>query len=51
MVRAMLDGGCELMAMDEYGDGRQDWEGKALLEKLPANLLLVGRKKLRAPRD
>ncbi len=45
MVRAMLDGGCELMAIEEYGDGRQDWEGEAPLEKLPANLLLVGRKK------
>ena len=45
MVRAMLDGGCELTAMEEYGDGRQDWEGNAPLEKLPANLLLVGRKK------
>ena len=49
MVRAMLDGGCELTAMEEYGDGRQDWEGKAPLEKLPANLLLAGRKILRAP--
>ncbi|MXX02765.1 MAG: class I SAM-dependent methyltransferase [Gemmatimonadetes bacterium] len=45
MVRAMLDGGCELTAMEEYGDGRQDWEGEAPLENLPANLLLVGRKK------
>ena len=45
MVRAMLDGGCELMAMEEYGDGRQDWERDTPLEKLPANLLLVGRKK------
>ena len=48
MVRAMLDGGCELMAMEEYGDGRQDWEREAPLENLPANLLLVGRKKPRA---
>lgn len=47
MVRAMLDGGCELMAMEEYGDGRQDWERVAPLENLPANLLLVGRKKPR----
>ena len=51
MVRAMLDGGCELTAMEEYGDGRQDWEGKAPLEKLPANLLLVGRKKPRTVRS
>ena len=49
MVRAMLEGGCELTAMEEYGDGRQDWEGDAPLEKLPANLLLVGRKKPRTP--
>lgn len=46
MVRAMLDGGCELTAMGEYGDGRQDWEGTAPLEKLPTNLLLVGRKRV-----
>ncbi len=49
MVRAMLDGGCELTAMEEYGDGRQGWEGDAPLENLPANLLLVGRKKLNSP--
>ncbi|MDE2846926.1 MAG: class I SAM-dependent methyltransferase [Gemmatimonadota bacterium] len=49
MVRAMLDGGCELTAMEEYGDGRQEWEGEAPLENLPANLLLVGRKKPRGP--
>ena len=45
MVRALLDGGCELLAMEEYGDGRQDWESGAPLEKMPSNLLLVGRKK------
>ena len=49
MVRAMLDGGCELTAMEEYGDGRQGWEGDAPLENLPANLLLVGRKKPNSP--
>ena len=49
LARAMLEGGCELTAMEEYGDGRQDWEGDAPLEKLPANLLLVGRKKPRSP--
>ena len=49
MVRAMLEGGCELTAMEEYGDGHQDWEGDAPLEKLPANLLLMGRKKPRTP--
>ena len=45
MVRALLDGGCELLAMEEYGDGRQDWEGGAPLENMPANLVVVGRKK------
>ena len=45
MTRALLDGGCELLAMEEYGDGRQHWEGGAPLEKMPANLVLVGRKK------
>lgn len=45
MTRALLEGGCELVAMEEYGDGRQDWEGGAPLEKMPANLLLAGRKK------
>ncbi|MXZ74771.1 MAG: class I SAM-dependent methyltransferase [Gemmatimonadetes bacterium] len=49
IIRAMLDGGCELTAMEEYGDGRQDWEGETPLEKLPANLLLVGRKKPHLP--
>ena len=48
MVSAMLDGGCELMAVEEHGDGRQDWEGMTPLENLPANLLLVGRKKPRS---
>ena len=45
MTRALLEGGCELVAMKEYGDGRQDWEGGAPLENMPANLLLAGRKK------
>lgn len=45
MVRALLEGGCDLLAMEEYGDGRQEWEGGAPLEKMPTNLLLVGRKK------
>ena len=49
MVRAILDGGCELTAMEEYGDGRQDWERDTPLEKLPANLLLVGRKNSHGP--
>ena len=42
---ALLDAGCELLALKEFGDGRQHWEGGAKLEDLPANLLLVGRKK------
>ena len=33
-------GGCELLAVEEYGDGNQDWEGGAPLEKMPANLVL-----------
>ncbi len=45
MTRALLEGGCELVALEEYGDGNQDWEGGTPLEKMPANLLLVGRKK------
>ena len=48
MTRALLEGGCELLAMEEYGEGRQDWEGGAPLEKMPANLLLMGRKKPRS---
>ena len=49
MTRALLEGGCELLAMEEYGDGRQPWEGDAPLENMPANLVLVGRKKPVAP--
>ena len=45
MTCAMLDGGCELLALREYGDESQGWEGGAPLERMPANLLLVGRKK------
>ena len=45
MTRALLDGGCELLALEEYGDGRQHWEEGTPLEKMPENLLLVGRKK------
>ncbi len=49
MIRALLEGGCELLALEEYGDGKQDWEGGAPLENMPANLVLVGRKKSGAP--
>ncbi len=45
MICALLDGGCELSAVEEYGDGNQNWEGGAPLERLPANLVLVGRKR------
>ena len=45
MTCALLDGGCELLALREYGDESQGWEGGAPLEQMPANLLLVGRKK------
>jgi SAM-dependent methyltransferase len=43
-VTAMLNAGCELLCLQEFGDGRQDWE-TAPLEGLPEALLLVGRKK------
>ena len=49
MIRALLEGGCELLAVEEYGDGNQDWECGAPLERLPANLVLVGRKKSETP--
>ena len=45
MTCAMLDGGFELLALREYGDESQGWEGGAPLERMPSNLLLVGRKK------
>ena len=43
-VSAMLDAGCELLAICEMGDQRQDWEA-APLEGLPEDLLLVGRRR------
>ncbi|MEI7834747.1 MAG: class I SAM-dependent methyltransferase, partial [bacterium] len=41
---ALLDAGCELLALREFGDGREKWE-RNNLEGLPLSLLLVGRKK------
>ena len=43
-VSAMLEAGCELMALKEIDDQQRSWEG-APLEGLPEDLLLVGRKK------
>lgn len=40
---AMIDAGCELVAVDELGDQPQDWE-VAPLSGLPECLILVGRK-------
>ena len=42
---AMLDAGCELLAVHEIGDGRQAWELASLEGRLPEWLLLVGRKR------
>jgi len=44
---AMLNAGCELMALEEVGEGDEEWES-APLAGLPQSLLLVGRKR-RAP--
>jgi SAM-dependent methyltransferase len=43
-VAALLDAGCELLSLQEFGQGRQGWE-TAPLEGLPESLLLVGRKR------
>ncbi len=43
-VSALMDAGCELLAIDEFGDEPQRWEG-APMEGLPHHLLLVGRKR------
>ena len=43
-VAAMLDAGCELVAVDEIGDQPQGWE-RTPLQGLPENLLLLGRKR------
>ncbi len=43
-VSALMDTGCQLLAIDEFGDEPQCWEG-APMEGLPSHLLLVGRKR------
>jgi len=43
-VTALQSGGCDLLSLQEFGDGQQDWEDTPL-EGLPESLLLVGRKK------
>ena len=43
-VTALMNGGCNLVAMDEYGDRQEPWEA-APLAGLPNSLLLVGRKR------
>ena len=43
-VTALMNGGCELVAIDEFGDGEECWE-TAPMTGLPGSLLLVGRKR------
>ena len=43
-VSALMDAGCELLAIDEFGDELQRWEN-APMDGLPYCLLLVGRKR------
>jgi len=43
-VQALLSAGCELVKMEETGDGNDDWN-ETELKGLPQYLLLVGRKK------
>lgn len=43
-VTALLNAGCDLVALDEFGDELQRWE-YALMAGLPYYLLLVGRKR------
>ena len=43
-AQAILDAGCELLALKERGDQPQSWE-RIPLEGLPASLLMVGRKR------
>lgn len=45
-VMAMINGGCELVFLDEVGDQLQNWGWeKPPLKGLPESLLMVGRKK------
>ena len=43
-VTAPMGGGCELVAIREYGNQRERWES-APMSGLPSSLLLVGRKR------
>jgi SAM-dependent methyltransferase len=43
-VSAVMEAGCDLLAIDEIGDGVERWEG-APMSGLPNYLLLVGRKR------
>ena len=43
-VSALMDAGCELAAIDEFGDEFQRWEN-APMDGLPYYLLMVGRKR------
>ncbi len=43
-VTAIIDAGCELLAVNEIGDRQYDWED-APLEGLPKSLLITGRKR------
>jgi hypothetical protein len=43
-VSAVMEAGCDLLAIDEIGDGVERWEG-APMSALPNYLLLVGQKR------
>jgi len=43
-IRAVLDAGCELVHVEEFGDTCADWEGVPMTG-LPETLLLVGRRR------
>ncbi len=42
-IQSILDAGCPLIAVEEYGEGQDDWR-KADLSGLPEFILMVGRK-------